>query len=137
MGDGDLPNGLRVVSELDPFFVDAGRGNQTGGPAVKRKEVDAHLVEFPQIGIGGKPVAEDQFFGQLSRTRSPALYKVQDLGILGILADPDIGVGKPPGIRVEGQKGQDTPLAPATPGDVVLFHQRPVSVIGNGVEVQI
>ncbi len=94
-------------------------------------------MEFPQIGIGGKPAAEDHFFGQLAGTRSPAFYKVQDLGILGILADPGIGVGKPPGIRIAGQKGQDTSLAPAALGDVVFFHQRLVSVIGNGVEVQI
>ena len=113
------------------------RGNQTGGPAAKRKEVNAHRVEFPQIGIGGKPAVEDHFFGQLAGTRSPAFYKVQDLGILGILADPGIGVGKPPGIRIAGQKGQETSLAPAALGDVVLFHQGPVSVTGNGVEVQI
>src|SRR5580693_1190979 len=106
-------------------------------PSPQRDELDPHLVQLVEIGVGRQLGVEDEFFGKVAGPLLPVGDEAKDLIVLLALAQIGVGVAENPGISVLGQESQDSFLLPAPLGDIVLLNQRVLTVEGDRVKVEV
>ena len=160
VADGDLADGDGIVLDADGLVEDAGGavtaadvGEVDGAPAVagqgeqlldhlgaaaaQGEEGDAAGLEPGQVGIGGEAAVEDQFGGRVAGAGGPGVDEAQDLVVLGGLGGPGAGPGEGARVGVAGEEAEDGLLAAGALGDIVFFDEGVVTVVGDGVEVEV
>src|SRR5271170_2777537 len=63
--------------------------------------------------------------------------ETEDLFGLLALADVGVGIAEGPALGVLCEEGEDTGLAAAAGGDIVLLEHRVVPVVGDGMEIEV
>ncbi len=160
VGHGQLANGPVIVRETDGLVEDLGPSVRSRDvvefdPSLRRSghvvhvsehlvgaspdgdTLHASLVKPVEVGRGGELGVEEQFLWHLAGTLLPIVDKLENLVMLLLLAELPIGVAENPGIGIVGQQCQDTLVAAAPFGDIMLLHQGVVAMKGNGVEVEV
>ena len=109
----------------------AGRAHPQGG------ELDAAFVEFAEDGLGGDLLVHDEHLRVGSGYGFPVVAERDDFPVLGGLGDAGVGVEEVVRAGVLGEEGEYRAGPLGAPGDVVLFQDRVVSPVQDGVEVQV
>ncbi len=108
-----------------------------GGSSSKGDEGNAHPVQACQIFQGGQAGIEDQMGREFAVGLFPESDEAKDL--LGFFPLSDIGVGitESASVGIVGEKNQDAGLSPASSRDIVALYYRVLTIVGDGMEIQV
>ena len=87
--------------------------------------------------MGGQFGVKDKFFGKLARALLPKLDELENLVVLLFFPQVGVGIAEEPFLAVLGQERQNSLLAAASLGNVMLLEQRVFAVERNRVKVEI
>ena len=114
-----------------PAVVGEQFADEARGAAAEGQECDAAGVELGQHGVGGEAGVEDELAGALAE----GVGEAQHGGVLIGLADVGVGETEDVLAGVAGEEGEHAALAARALGDEVLFEERLLAVVGDGMEV--
>ena len=118
-----------------------GQGGQGLGDAgvagAQGDEPDLPVIQFGEDGLGGELGVEDQQRRVAPGDGLPVVGERDDLPVLAGFGQVGVGVDQGVGGGVFGEEGQHRPGALGAAGHVVLFQDRVLAPVHDGVEVQV